>query len=216
MAANKDQLLDQLLACGVVAVLRLDSPEKLADIARALISGGVTNVEVTMTTPGALGGIEQLCRTFGDTALIGVGTVLDPDTCRKAVHAGAQFVVSPHCDPAIVSITRQLGKVSVPGAFTPTEMVRAWSAGADLLKVFPSGGIGPNYFRDILAPLPKFKLIPTGGVTPDNAGDWIRAGAACIGAGAALMPKDSIARGAWDDISVRARKFADAVRAARK
>ncbi|HZN68703.1 MAG TPA: bifunctional 4-hydroxy-2-oxoglutarate aldolase/2-dehydro-3-deoxy-phosphogluconate aldolase [Tepidisphaeraceae bacterium] len=207
--------LRRVLDCGVIAVLRLDSTRSLTAIARALLAGGVTNVEVTMTTPGALDGIRALAAEFGETLVPGVGTVLDVPTCEAAVAAGARYVVSPHFDPAVVSATKRLGGVSMPGAFTPTEMLRAWAGGADVVKVFPSAAVGPNYIRDVLAPLPHLRLMPTGGVDARNAADWIRAGAVCVGAGASLVPKDALARGDWPAITANARAFVAAVAAAR-
>lgn len=207
--------LRRVLACGVIAVLRLDSTRSLTAIARALLAGGVTNVEVTMTTPGALDGTRALAAEFGETLVPGVGTVLDVPTCEAAVAAGARYVVSPHFDPAVVSATKRLGGVSMPGAFTPTEMLRAWAGGADVVKVFPSAAVGPNYIRDVLAPLPHLRLMPTGGVDARNAADWIRAGAVCVGAGASLVPKDALARGDWPAITANARAFVAAVAAAR-
>ena len=217
MSIDRDQLLRTLTDSGVVAIIRTDSSDKLLDTARALIAGGVTSVEVTMTTPGALEGIRKLAQTLeGDRrVLIGVGTVLDAATCQSAIEAGARFVVSPHFDPEVVATTRRLGALSLPGAFTPTEMVRAWSAGADIVKVFPSAAVGPSYLRDVLAPLPHLRLVPTGGVDVSNVGDWIRAGAVCVGAGSALMPKDAIARSDWAEITRRASAFVEGVRKAR-
>jgi 2-dehydro-3-deoxyphosphogluconate aldolase/(4S)-4-hydroxy-2-oxoglutarate aldolase len=215
MTQTREQTLHTILACGVVAVIRANSSERLPDVARALLAGGVTNVEVTMTTPGAIAAIGRLADALGDRAVLGVGTVLDAATCRDAISAGARFVVSPHFDPHVVEATLGLDRVSVPGAFTPTEILRAAAAGADLVKVFPSGAVGPSYFRDVLAPLPHLRLIPTGGVTPANAGEWIKAGAACVGAGSTLIPPDALANGDWAAITDRARTFVDAVRAAR-
>jgi 2-dehydro-3-deoxyphosphogluconate aldolase/(4S)-4-hydroxy-2-oxoglutarate aldolase len=216
MPRTKEQLFDSILSTGVVAVIRAQSREQLPDIARALLAGGVTAIEVTMTTPKAIAGIEALADALGDQAVIGVGTVLDPATARDAIAAGAQFVVSPAFDEEIVATTRRYGKISIPGAFTPTEILRAWSAGADVVKVFPSTAVGPNYFKDILAPLPQVRLTPTGGVDLKNAPDWIKAGAACLGIGSALVSKDAMSKGDWQSITTNARAFVQAVSAARK
>jgi 2-dehydro-3-deoxyphosphogluconate aldolase/(4S)-4-hydroxy-2-oxoglutarate aldolase len=216
MPRTKEQLFDSILSTGVVAVIRAQSREQLPDIARALLAGGVTAIEVTMTTPKAIAGIEALADALGDQAVIGVGTVLDPATARDAIAAGAQFVVSPAFDEEIVATTRRYGKISIPGAFTPTEILRAWSAGADVVKVFPSTAVGPNYFKDILAPLPQVRLTPTGGVDLKNAPDWIKAGAACLGVGSALVSKDAMSKGDWQSITTNARAFVQAVSAARK
>ena len=207
--------LKRLLNSGVIAVLRLASIDPLPDVARALIAGGVTSIELTMTTPNALEGIARLSREFGKQAMIGVGTVLDAQTCRKAIEAGAEYVVSPGFDEAVHSATKAHKKLSLPGAMTPTEILRAWNAGADVVKVFPSTALGPPYFKDVLAPLPHVRLMPTGGVDAKNAGDWLRAGAVCVGAGSNLVPKEALARKDWAAITANAKAFVDAVRAAR-
>jgi 2-dehydro-3-deoxyphosphogluconate aldolase / (4S)-4-hydroxy-2-oxoglutarate aldolase len=215
-AEPRDQTLKRLLDCGVIAVIRTDSTGHLLNIGRALLAGGVIGIEITMTTPGALAAIHSLAEKLSPQgAILGVGTVMDADTCRRAVEAGARYVVSPHFDPAVVDATRKLGAVSLPGAFTPTEILCAANAGADVVKVFPSAGLAPSYFRDILAPLPQLKLMPTGGVTPTNAGDWITAGAVCVGAGASLVPKDAVARQDWATITANARMMVASVRKAR-
>jgi 2-dehydro-3-deoxyphosphogluconate aldolase/(4S)-4-hydroxy-2-oxoglutarate aldolase len=215
MAKTKQAYLEEVAAAGVVAVIRAPSPDVLPDIARALLEGGVPAIEVTMTTPKAIRGIEKLADQVGDKAVIGVGTILDAATAADAIHAGAQFVVSPTFDPDVVATTLRYGKISIPGAFTPTEIMRAWSAGADVVKVFPSTTLGPGYFKDVLAPLPQIKLTPTGGVDVKNAGEWIKAGAEFVGAGSALVTKDAMAKGDWNSISSNARAFVDAIRAAR-
>ena len=215
MAKTKQAYLEEVAAAGVVAVIRAPSPDVLPDIARALLEGGVPAIEVTMTTPKAIRGIEKLADQVGDKAVIGVGTILDAATAADAIHAGAQFVVSPTFDPDVVATTLRYGKISIPGAFTPTEIMRAWSAGADVVKVFPSTTLGPGYFKDVLAPLPQIKLTPTGGVDVKNAGEWIKAGAVFVGAGSALVTKDAMAKGDWNSISSNARAFVDAIRAAR-
>lgn len=208
-------ILQRLLDGGVIAVLRLRSIDSLPHIARALIAGGVSSIELTMTTPGAIDGISRLTRELGDSAIIGVGTVLDSLTCREAIGAGAQYVVSPIFDDAVHQMAHNLGKLSLPGAMTPTEIMRAWTAGADIVKVFPSTALGPGYIRDVLAPLPKVRLMPTGGVDAENAGDWIRAGAVCVGAGSNLVSKDAVEKKDWVAITANARALVAAVRAAR-
>src|SRR2546423_5560197 len=212
---TKETVLGRMTACGVIAVIRAGSTEPLLDVGRALLAGGVVSIEVTMTTPGALDGIRMMSQHLGGEAIVGVGTVLDAETCRRAISAGAQYVVSPHFDPQIVSATRELGKVSMPGAFTPTEILRAWAAGADVVKVFPSASVGTGFLRDVLAPLPHVKLMPTGGVDPKNAGEWIKAGAVCVGAGGAPMPKEALAKKNWGTITPNARAKVESVRKAR-
>ena len=215
MPRTKDQLLSQIMSVGVVAVIRAPSKESLTPIAQALLDGGISAIEVTMSTPKAIAGIEMLADALGDKAIVGVGTVLDAHTCRDAVAAGAQFVVSPMLDEEVVATTRRYGKISIPGAFTPTEILRAWTAGGDIVKVFPSTSVGPTYFKDVLAPLPQLRLTPTGGVDLKNAGEWIKAGAACIGVGSAMVTKDAMAKADWTTITGNARAFVQAIAQAR-
>lgn len=212
----QNPLLHRILDCGVVAVLRLGSIDPLLDIARALVAGGVTNIELTLTTPKAIEGISRLAREIQSRAVIGAGTVLDADCCRQAVEAGARYIVSPGFDEAVHATTVGLGKISMPGAMTPTEILRAWNAGADVVKVFPSAGLGPSYFRDVLAPLPFVRLMPTGGVDVTNVADWLKAGAVCVGAGSNLVPKEAVAKRDWAAITANAKAFTDAARSARK
>ena len=215
MPRTKEQNFNAVAEAGVVAVIRAQSKEQLIDIIEALLAGGVPAIEVTMSTPKAISGIEMLADRYGDKAVVGVGTVIDPATARDAISVGAQFVVSPVFDPAIVETTRRYGKISIPGAFTPTEILRAWSAGADVVKVFPSTSLGPAYFKDILAPLPQLKLTPTGGVDLKNAPDWIRAGAVFVGAGSSLVSKEAMQKSDWNAITSAARQFVEVIKSAR-
>ncbi len=212
---KREEVLTRLTECGVVAVIRAPSADLLVDIAKALLEGGVIGIEVTLSTPNAFVAIEKVVHTLGRDVIVGVGTVLDTGACAAAIHAGAEFVVSPVFDPAIVETTRRLGKVSVPGALTPTEILNAWSAGADVVKIFPAGGVGPQYIRDLLAPMPFLRLTPTGGVSAANATDWIRAGALMVGAGSTLVTKDAMANKDWAAITRNSREFVAAVRTAR-
>jgi 2-dehydro-3-deoxyphosphogluconate aldolase / (4S)-4-hydroxy-2-oxoglutarate aldolase len=212
---TKQEVLSRMCAAGVVAVIRAPSAQSLADIAEALLAGGVPSVEVTMTTPGAIAAIEMLAKRFGDQALLGVGTVLDAQTARDAIKAGARFVVSPTFNSEIVSATLEASQISIPGAYTPSEILRASLAGADVVKVFPSTTLGPQYFKDILAPLPNLKLTPTGGVDLNNTGQWIKAGAVCVGVGSALVSKEAVNNKDWTSITNTARKFIEVVKAAR-
>lgn len=215
MPKTKEQYLQQIADAGVIAVIRAPSKDVLPDIAEALLAGGVPGIEVTMSTPNAIAGIEMLADKLGDKCAIGVGTVIDPATATDAIRAGAQFVVSPMFDPEIVATVKRYGKAVVPGAFTPTEIMRAWTAGADVVKVFPSTALGPGYFKDILAPLPQLRLTPTGGVDVRNAGEWIKAGAVFLGAGSALVSKDAMVKKDWANITANAKAFVDAIKAAR-
>ena len=215
MPKTKEQYFEQVADAGVVAVIRAQSKDQLMDIAKALLAGGVPAIEVTMSTPKAIAGIEKLADELGDKAVVGVGTVIDAATARDAITAGAQFVVSPVGDPEIIATTKRYGKISIPGAFTPTEILRAWSLGADVVKVVPSTVLGPGYFKDILAPLPQLKLTPTGGVDLRNVADWIKAGAVFVGAGSSLVTKDAMSKGDWNAITANAKAFVDAIKTAR-
>jgi 2-dehydro-3-deoxyphosphogluconate aldolase/(4S)-4-hydroxy-2-oxoglutarate aldolase len=215
MPRIKEQSLQTLIDTGILAVMRAPSKELLIDISKALLEGGVRVIEVTMTTPKAISAIETLADMFGDRAGGGGGTVIDAATCRDAIAAGAEFVVSPAFDPEIVRVTKRYGKISVPGAFTPTEILNAWAAGADVVKVFPSTTLGPSYFRDILAPLPQLRLTPTGGVDLKNTPEWIKAGAVFVGVGSALVTKDAMAKKDWAGMTGNAKAFIAAVAGAR-
>jgi len=213
--ATKEQNFKKIADAGVVAVIRASSKDQLIGITEALLAGGVPAIEVTMSTPKAIAGIEMLADRFGDTAVIGVGTAIDAATASDAIAAGAQFVVSPVFDEAIVATVRRYGKIVIPGAFTPTEILRAWAAGADVVKVFPSTALGPQYFKDILAPLPQLRLTPTGGVDLKNVADWIKAGAVFVGVGSSCVTRDALAKNDWATITNNAKAFVDAIRAAR-
>lgn len=176
----------------IVAVLRLDDAGKLRAVVDALVAGGVRVLEVTMTVPNALGLISQLADAAGRDVLVGAGTVVDTGTAARAIDAGAQFVVSPVFRPAVMAECHRLGVPAFPGCFTPTEILSAWDAGADIVKVFPATALGDTFFRDVLAPLPQLKLMPTGGVSIDNAADWLRAGAVAVGIGSALIEKEAV------------------------
>ena len=215
MQRTREQILNTILDGGMIAIMRAPSAEMLGHISEALLAGGVSTIEVTMTTPKAIAALEQLVDRYSQTALIGVGSVIDAATARDAIAAGAQFVVSPIFDKAVVETTRSYGKISIPAGLTPTEILTAAKAGGDLIKVFPSTQLGPAYFREILAPLPQLRLIPTGGVDLKSVPDWIKAGAACLGIGAALVNKDAMAKSDWATITANARAFVEAIRAAR-
>ena len=215
MARNRSAVLAEIEATGVVAVIRADSGKQLVDTCRALVAGGVTACEITMTTPNAIEAIAQATAAIGDEALIGVGTVLDAETARAAILAGAQFVVSPSLDPATITMAHRYDRPVMPGALTPTEIVTAWSAGADIVKVFPANHFGPTYFKDLKGPFPHIRLTPTGGVDLDTAADWIKAGAVCLGVGSALVKKDFIKAADWAGLTALARRYVEIVRAAR-
>lgn len=204
-----DPVLDPLLASGVIAVLRAREAKGLTQVARALHDGGVRALEITLTTPGAVAGIAELAHA-GDGMLVGAGTVLDAAAARSVVDAGARFVVSPTLEPDVMRVCRDHNVPCIPGAFTPTEMLQAWRAGAALVKLFPAAAVGPGFVRDVLAPLPFLRIVPSGGVTLDSAGDWIRAGAAAVSLGSALLSAPTA------ELTTRARAVVTAVRAARQ
>jgi 2-dehydro-3-deoxyphosphogluconate aldolase/(4S)-4-hydroxy-2-oxoglutarate aldolase len=209
------EILRRLEATGVVAVIRLADGAALRAVAEALAEGGVRAIEVTMTVPQAVALIEELARTLPKDIIVGAGTVLDAETTRAVIDAGAQFVVSPVFRRSVLETAHQRDIAAIPGCFTPTEILDAWDAGAGIVKVFPATALGPVFFSDIRGPLPHVRLMPTGGVTRDNAGDWIRAGAAAIGVGTALVDRRAAAERRFDVITANARHFVDAVQGAR-
>jgi 2-dehydro-3-deoxyphosphogluconate aldolase / (4S)-4-hydroxy-2-oxoglutarate aldolase len=212
--ANRTQVTEAIQANGVVAVIRMKEPEKLRAVVDALAEGGVRALEVTMTVPRAIEMIGQLAPTLPPGFLLGAGTVLDAETARLAILAGAQFVVGPVFRPEVVTMCHRYDVAVMPGCFTPTEILAAWEAGADIVKVFPATALGPGFFKDVRGPLPQVKLMPTGGVTLDNAGDWIKAGAVAVGVGTALLDAKAIASGSYDVITANARRIVANVQAA--
>ncbi len=200
---------------GVVAVIRLRDPGKLRAVVDAIAAGGVRALEITMTVPGAVELIRGLAPTLPEGFLLGAGTVLDAETVRAVVDAGAQFVISPVFRREVIAACHECGVPAAPGCFTPTEILEAHDAGADIVKVFPATALGPQYIRDVRAPLPQVKLMPTGGVSPDNAGDWIRAGAVAVTAGSSLLDAAAIESGRFDVLTANARRIVENVAAAR-
>ena len=214
--SSRSENLASIKACGVVAVLRADRPDALVQVAQAIGRGGIGAVEITMTTPGALDVIGECANRLGDEILLGAGTVLDPETARAAILAGAEYIVTPTLNPDVITLCRRYDKVIIPGALTPTEILTAWECGADIVKVFPATAVGPRYFKDVKAPLPQIDLMPTGGVDLDNAGDFIREGACAVAVGGNLVDKAAVAAGEWHVLTDTARKYVDAVRNARQ
>jgi 2-dehydro-3-deoxyphosphogluconate aldolase/(4S)-4-hydroxy-2-oxoglutarate aldolase len=200
---------------GVVAVIRLKQPEKLRAVADALAAGGVRALEVTMTVPGAIRLIEEMAPSLPADFVLGAGTVLDSETARLAILAGARFVVGPVYRPDVIATCHRYDVAAIPGCFTPTEMLAAWEAGADIVKLFPATALGPGFIKDLRGPLPQLAVMPTGGVTLDNAGDWIAAGAVAVGVGAALLDANAIASGNMGVITANARRILESVRAGR-
>lgn len=211
---ERTALLQRALSRKVIAIVRLRHPAPLLDLAAALIEGGITALEFTLNTPGALDAIER-CRTrYGGDAVIGAGTVLNGSEARRSLDAGAQFLVSPGFDREVLEAARAGGALSMPGAMTPTEIVTAWRAGADVVKVFPARSLGPRYISDLLGPLADVPLMPTGGVDEKNAGEYLRAGAVAVAVGGNLVDAATISRSDWATLTARARALLDAVHVA--
>lgn len=211
MTATRASVLETLSATGVVAVVRVDDPSGMVGLAGALSRGGVTMVEITMTVPGALKAIEATVAEFPDEVIVGAGTVLDPTTATLAVSAGAAYVVSPILDVEVIETAHLAGAAAMPGCLTPTEIARAWRAGADVVKLFPGRVATPGYFQDLKGPLPQVRLMPTGNVNLETAPQYIAAGAVGVGVGKALVDATALRAGDWDTITDRARQFRDVV-----
>lgn len=216
IAKSRSEILRRLVDPGVIAVIRADSSQQLLQVAAALKEGGVCAMEVTMTTPNAIEVIREVCVRFGNEVLMGVGTVLDPETCRTALLAGADYVVTPVLRPAVIEMCRRYGRPIICGAYTPTEILTAWEAGADFVKVFPAESLGPSYIKAIKAPLPQVEIIPTGGVDVNTAGDFIRAGCAAVAAGSSLVSKKILQSQDWPSLTAAARQLVEAVAKARR
>ncbi len=212
---TKLEQMQRIEECGIVAIIRANSSNELIKAAVAIQSGGVDVIEITMTTPNALQVIGDVSERLGNAVLIGVGSVLDAETARTAILAGAEFVVSPVTKPEVIEICNRYGKVVIPGAFTPTEILSAWETGADYVKVFPSSGVGSSYIKDIKAPLPQIPLIPTGGINVKNAAEFIQSGAAALGVGSALVSSDIIESGDFAVLTERAENLVAAVNSAK-
>ena len=209
---SREEITDSLVAGGAIAVIRLRRPERVLPVAEALLKGGVRALEVTMTVPGAMDCIEAIARELAPDVLPGVGSVVDPETARRAVDAGARYVLSPIFNPEVVAAAHEKGVPAIPGAFTPTEIFEAHRAGADLVKVFPADVVGMPFFKAVLAPLPFLRLIPTGGVTLTNAGDWLKAGAVAVGVGSALLDPAAIESEDYGRLTQNAERLMASVR----
>jgi len=205
----------QIESLGVVAVIRLKDAGTLRAAVDAMAAGGVRALEVTMTVPNAVEMIRELAPTLPDGFLLGAGTVIDAETARAVIDAGAAFVVGPVFRPDVIAACHERDVAAMPGCFSPTEILTAFESGADIVKVFPATALGPQFLKDVRAPLPQLKLMPTGGVTLDNAGDWIRAGAVAVGVGSALVDTKAIDAGRFDVITDNARRVVASVAAAR-
>jgi 2-dehydro-3-deoxyphosphogluconate aldolase/(4S)-4-hydroxy-2-oxoglutarate aldolase len=209
---SREATLQRILDGGIVAVVRSDSGESLVKVVRALADGGVTAAEITFTVPGALDVIQQVRRELGDRVVLGAGTVLDPETARAALLAGAEYVVAPSLNVEVIRLCRRYDKVVMPGAFTPTEVVAAWEAGADVVKVFPADVGGPPYLKALRGPLPQVRLMPTGGVDLNTAESFLKAGACCLGVGGSLVEPKAVAEGDFGRLRDLASQYVAIVR----
>jgi 2-dehydro-3-deoxyphosphogluconate aldolase/(4S)-4-hydroxy-2-oxoglutarate aldolase len=213
---NKAEVIKQIKDTGLIPVVRATSADEAMRAIDAIREGGVSVLEITMTVPGAVGVIEQLTKKYGSDVLVGAGTVLDAETARACMLSGAQFIVSPALNIETIECCRRYGVAVMPGALTPTEVVQAWTAGADLVKVFPAGALGgASYLKALKAPLPHIELVPTGGVSLKTAADFIKAGASALGVGADLVDLKAIRDGQASVITERAKQFVQIVRDAR-
>lgn len=213
---NKSEVLRQITGIGIIPVVRAQSADEAMRAVESIKEGGISVLEITMTVPGAVRVIEEVARRYESDAIVGAGTVLDAETARICILAGAQFVVSPALDPETIACCRRYGVVVLPGAMTPTEVLAAWKAGADLVKVFPAGSLGgASFIKNLKAPLPQIELVPTGGVSLKTAADFIKAGSAALGIGTDLVDITALREGKAGLITERARQFVEIVKEAR-
>lgn len=206
---SKALILQKLKAVRVIALIRADSSNSLLECARALAAGGLNAIELTMTTPGAIEMTAKVARELPDV-LLGLGTVLDAETARAGIDAGAKFIVTPAVRPAVIAVCKERNVPILSGALTPTEAITAWDHGADVIKIFPAEFFGPAYIKSLKAPFPHLEFLPTGGVTPETVGDFLKAGAFATAAGSALVSPAALKAGDWAAITARARQFVEA------
>jgi 2-dehydro-3-deoxyphosphogluconate aldolase/(4S)-4-hydroxy-2-oxoglutarate aldolase len=213
---TKQQIVSSMLEIGIVPIIRVNSEEAAIKSIEAVYEGGIRSAEITMTTPGAIRALEKLAEAFGDKMILGAGTVLDPETARATILAGARFLVTPALKVATIEMARRYSTVICPGALTPTEILTAWEAGADFVKVFPCSNVGgAKYIKAVKAPLPQVEMIPTGGVNLDTIGDFLKAGASAVAVGSELIDNETIKAGRYEVFTERAKQFLAAVKAAR-
>lgn len=216
MAWSRESALTRIREVGVVPVVRTPLAEEAFRAAEAIIEGGVGIAEITMTVPNAIRVVERVAERYGDKVLLGAGTILDPETTRAALLAGASFIVTPSLDVRVIEVARRYSKVAIPGALSPTEVITAWQAGADLVKIFPAEPVGgAKYIKSLRGPFPDIPFVPTGGVNLQNTPDYIKAGAAAVAVGGELVDLKAVREGRLDVITEKARKYVEAVRAAR-
>lgn len=207
--SEREKIVSGIEAEGLVAIVRVRRPELTLPLAKALVAGGIRAVELTMSIPNALEAVRTIDRELGDKILLGVGTVIDDDTCRAAIDAGAKYVISPITRPSLVAAAHALDRPVMLGAYTPTEAQAAHEAGSDFVKIFPADTLGPSYIKSLLAPLPHLKIVPTGGVNLDTMEAYLAAGSAALGTGSALLKKEIIAAENWGELERLAKRFAD-------
>jgi 2-dehydro-3-deoxyphosphogluconate aldolase/(4S)-4-hydroxy-2-oxoglutarate aldolase len=213
---TKQQIVSSMREIGIVPIIRVNSAEAAIQSIEAVFEGGIRSAEITMTTPGAIRALEKLADAFGDKMILGAGTVLDPETARATILAGARFLVTPALKVATIEMARRYSTVICPGALTPTEILTAWEAGADFVKVFPCSNVGgAKYIKAVKAPLPQVEMIPTGGVNLDTIGDFLKAGASAVAVGSELIDNETIKAGKYEVFTERAKQFLAAVKAAR-
>jgi 2-dehydro-3-deoxyphosphogluconate aldolase/(4S)-4-hydroxy-2-oxoglutarate aldolase len=211
----KSEIIARLTDPGIIAVVRAQKSEQVIPLSEALLAGGVIAIEITMTTPNAIAAIRDARQKLGERALIGVGTILDADTCRSALQAGAEFVVTPVLRPEFVPIVHAAERPIMLGAYTPTEAQTAHEAGADFIKIFPADTLGPGYIKGIRAPLPHLRIVPTGGVDVHNVADFLKAGCAALGVGSSLVSAKILQDANWPELTRKAAEFVAAARQAR-
>jgi 2-dehydro-3-deoxyphosphogluconate aldolase/(4S)-4-hydroxy-2-oxoglutarate aldolase len=210
------EILQFITDVGIVPVVRTSSAETAVQAVEAMYQGGVRAAEITMTVPGAIRALEKVADRFGDKIMLGAGTVLDPETARACMLAGAQFFVTPSLRLSTIEMVKRYSKVICPGALTPTEVLTAWEAGADVVKIFPCGNVGgPKYIKALKGPFPQIEMIPTGGVNLETAGDFLKAGACAVAVGSELVDAKTIKEGRFDIIENRARQYLAAIAKAR-
>lgn len=213
---KKDAILSSIVEIGIVPIVRTDSADAAIKSIEAVYRGGIRAAEITMTVPGAIRALEKIADQFGDQIMLGAGTVLDPETARACMLAGAQFFVTPSLNLATIEMAKRYSKVIMPGALTPTEILTAWEAGADAIKVFPCGALGgAKYIKALKAPFPHIDMVPTGGVNLETAADFLQAGASAVGVGSELVDAASIRAGNYAIFEERARQFLAAIKKAR-
>jgi 2-dehydro-3-deoxyphosphogluconate aldolase / (4S)-4-hydroxy-2-oxoglutarate aldolase len=213
---KKQTILSSIIDIGIVPVVRVTSPEGAIKSIEAIYRGGIRAAEITMTVPGALKALEKVADQFGDKIVLGAGTVLDAETARMAMLAGAEFFVSPNLRIATIEMAQRYSKVVMPGALTPTEVLTAWEAGADIVKIFPCGNVGgPKYIKALKAPCPHIEMIPTGGVNLETAGEFLKAGACAVAVGAEMVDAKAVKEGRFEVIEEKAKQYLAVIAKAR-